>query len=250
MSTSNNIYDISHLTFCRGKKVIIEDLNISFPKNQIIALIGPSGGGKSTFLRLLAGLEEPSSGEILLKGQPPKKSTIAFVPQDYGLLPWQKAQQAVLKAAKISRRKKLTSEDLANIEALFQQMKLTELKHRYPNQLSGGQRQRVAITRGLASQSEVLLMDEPFSALDAFTREKAQALFLEVWEKKPRLTIFVTHDIEEALLLADEIIMMTSSGKIKKQLTSPFEKNMSLTQRRQSEKLFQEVAILRKEIEG
>lgn len=249
MERLSPLYEVKQLSFFRGEKVIIHNLNLTFPKNKIIALIGPSGGGKTTFLRLLAGLEQPTEGTVLLKGHAPKKSTIAFVPQDYGLLPWQKAQQAVLKAAQISRQEKLTSADLKNIEELFQQMKLTEVKHRYPNQLSGGQRQRVAITRGLASQSDVLLMDEPFSALDALTREKAQDLFLKVWEKNPRLTIFVTHDIEEALLLADEIIIMTSTGSIKKQVMSPFEKKLSLREKRQSESLFQEVAALRKEIE-
>lgn len=186
----------------------------------------------------------------MLKGSSPKQAVISIVPQDYGLLPWQTAGQAVSEGRKISQGKKLIAEDKEELQRFFEQMALTELSHKYPNQLSGGQKQRVAIARGLASRSEVLLMDEPFSALDTFTKEKAQRLFLECWQEAPRLTVFVTHDIEEALLLAHEVIILQGNpGTVKKLFPSPFQKKTDLDRYRRSETLFQTSLRLRKEIE-
>ncbi len=250
MSTSNKTYRLEHIFFTIGEKVILEDISLSLNGDEILAVIGPSGAGKTTLLRLLAGLVQPTKGTILLQGKPIKASTIALVPQDYGLLPWQTARQAVVKAAEISRKQKLSEREQQKVAKLFEQMQLTEVADAYPAQLSGGQRQRVAITRALASKSTVLLMDEPFSALDALTREKAQQLFLSAWQEAPRLTAFVTHDIGEALLLADEILVMRANGTIKNKIASPFAKTQNLEERRHSEQLFHAIARLRKEIEA
>ena len=250
MAISSKTYRLEHVFFSINEKEILSDVSLNLQEKEIVAVIGTSGAGKTTLLRLLAGLEQPTKGTILLKDQPIKTSTIALVPQDYGLLPWQTTKQAIQKAAEISRKRKLTEAEKRMIKKLFEQMKLTEVANSYPGQLSGGQRQRVAITRALASQSDVLLMDEPFSALDALTREKAQQLFFSAWQETPRLTVFVTHDIEEALLLADEILVMGVNGTIKKKIRSPFTKSQKLADRQRSEQLFHAVSYLRKEIDA
>ncbi len=249
MSTSNKTFALQHISYRIGTKTIVTDVSLELQAEKIYALIGPSGAGKTTLLQLLAGLKQPSQGKLAFDGRSPKEVLISIVPQEYGLLPWQTAKQAVTEARKLSGS--LTAADQLAIEQLFVQMELTHLQDKYPSQLSGGQKQRVAITRGLASHSELLLMDEPFSALDAFTREKAQRLFLTSWQQAPRLTVFVTHDIEEALLLAHEVIVLQADpGKIKRIIASPFQEKNQLDHYRRSERLFQAALDLRKEIEG
>lgn len=251
MSTSNKQFQLRTVSFQIEKKPILQDVSLTLEGQKIYALIGTSGAGKTTLLQLLAGLKQPTNGTLQFGNQTPKEIVISLVPQEYGLLPWQTARQAVLAGRKISRQQGITPTDQAFVSQLFEKMQLTAVADKYPNQLSGGQKQRVAITRGLASQSELLLMDEPFSALDAFTRETAQQLFLDSWHEAPRLTVFVTHDIEEALLLAHEVIVLESNpGRVKQIITSPFQEKQQLADERQSELLFQTTRLLRKEIEG
>lgn len=232
-----------------AEKPILADLSLSLAGNQIYTVIGPSGAGKTTLLRILAGLITPTTGEMTLAQQPyrPSQHRIALVPQDYGLLPWQTAQQAVIDAVKTSRQqKKLTDAELAEVRQLFKDMELVKESQRYPNQLSGGQKQRVAIARAFACESELLLMDEPFSALDALTREKAQALFLSNWLKRPTRTLFITHDVTEALLVGHQVIVMEKEpGRIKEILPSPVTDKSQLEDDRTSQELFETAAYLR-----
>lgn len=251
MSTSNNTYQVKGLSFEIDGQVILKDIHLTLEKEKIYSLIGPSGAGKTTLLQLIGGLKELQIGELSFNEAPIRQETVALVPQDYGLLPWQTVWQAVATSAKLSQKSQLSQGDKQELEDLLAQMDLLIHKNKYPNQLSGGQKQRVAIARGFATHGSLLLMDEPFSALDAFTREKAQELFLARWQGRKPLTVFVTHDIEEAILLSDEIIVMSANpGKIKKIFSSPFKDKTKLAENRQSVALFERSLLLRKEIEG
>lgn len=250
MSISNKLLEMKEVSYQVDEQEILSHINLQLHDGKIYSLIGPSGAGKTTLLALMAGVKKATSGTILYAQAPIKQAIVSLVPQDYGLLPWQTVEQAVFTAAKISRQRPLTSDEQGEITHWLQEMALNSHLKKYPNQLSGGQKQRVAIVRGLASQGDFLLMDEPFSALDAFTREKAQELFLTCWQDKQPLTVFVTHDIEEAVLLADEIIVLASNlGQIKTHMVSPFVDKFALSQNRQSLELFEAVQGLRKEIE-
>lgn len=200
---------------------------------------------------MVAGLLDITTGKMCLgeENYLPREHVIAFVPQNYGLLPWQTAQKAVEQNIKISQKKRrLTLKDREKISRLFEQLQLTELKNKYPSQLSGGQRQRVSLMCAFGVDSDLLLLDEPFSALDAFTRENIQTLFYESWEKNPVTTLFVTHDIEEALLLGHKIILMKDKpGEIKTVLENPLG-NYPLEKRRELPDFYEIVRQLKGEI--
>lgn len=248
MSTSNKI-ELKDITFSFDQKAIIQDFTFTFHPEKIYAIVGPSGAGKTTLLHLLAQIQPLQQGTISFYEED-KRPLISYVPQDYGLLPWQTAWQAILSGFELSVKRQATKKEIQQLEQMMTEMNLIDFKENYPNQLSGGQKQRIAVTRGFAAKSELLLMDEPFSALDAFTREQSQALFLNQWNEHPRLTIFVTHDIEEALLLAHEIIVLQANpGKIKTVISSPFQKKNQLSVDRQSVALFESSVFIRREIE-
>lgn len=254
MSILNKRLEFKNVTVEIGKQTILSELNLTLNYRHIYTVLGPSGTGKSTLLRVLAGLVTPRQGEVLFEGLPylPQNQRIGLVPQNYGLLPWETAWQAVLSGLLISKgQKKANSEELAWLAELFADMGLLELKEKYPGQMSGGQQQRVAIARGFAIQGELLLMDEPFSALDAITREKAQSLFMKTWEKAPRTTLFITHDVEEALLLGQHVIVMGGQpGKIMKVIDNPFWQGQGGTvmDRRNQATFYEEVKKLREEL--
>lgn len=240
---------LENISYESEAKQILADVSLGLAAGEIYTLIGPSGAGKTTLLRLLAGLLQPTAGTMTSDGAPyvPREHRIALVPQDYGLLPWQTAWQAVTEAAKISRQlKKLTEDQEEEIRQLFRDMELNDETSRYPRQLSGGQKQRVAIARAFACDSQLLLMDEPFSALDALTRDKAQNLFIKNWLKRPTRTLFITHDVTEALLVGHKVIVMAKEpGRIKEVLTSPVEEKGDLETARQTQELFSAAAYLR-----
>lgn len=254
MSTLNSSLLFENVGVTVGQQPILSELNLELEGNQIYTLIGPSGTGKSTLLKLVAGLLPASSGRLLLGGESydPTNHKIGLVPQNYGLLPWQTTWQALSSALKISSgRKKLTSQDEAKLNYLLGAMALTELKDAYPNEMSGGQQQRVSISRAFAIEGDLLLMDEPFSALDAFTREKAQQLFLDTWKKEPKTTLFITHDIEEAILLGDKLLVMAGQpGKIIKVVDNQLKQNQqSITEIRDNAEFYLLVQQLRKELQ-
>lgn len=187
----------------------LQDFTLEVPEGQFLTVVGPSGCGKSTLLDLLAGLSQPSAGEILLDGKPIEKPGLdrAVVFQQYALLPWRTTQANIefgLAAKGIPRR------DRAEIaEHYIELVGLSGFAGRYPHELSGGMKQRVAIARALAVDPEVLLMDEPFAALDAQTRETLQDELLRIWQATKKTIVFITHGIEEAIYLGQRVAVMT-----------------------------------------
>lgn len=187
----------------------LEDVNLKVREGEFVCLIGPSGCGKTTFLRLLAGLEAPSSGELYLDGKlilgPGDDRGVVF--QEFALFPWRTAVKNVEFGLEI---KGLSREERSEIAMKYIDMVgLTGRENCYPHQLSGGMKQRIGIARALANEPEVLLMDEPFGSLDAQTRNMMQGELLEIWKKTGKTIIFVTHNVDEAVFLADRIVAMS-----------------------------------------
>ncbi|MEP0806115.1 MAG: ABC transporter ATP-binding protein [Chloroflexota bacterium] len=204
----------------RGEQVMaIRDLNLSVGENEFVSLVGPSGCGKSTLLFMAAGLDEPSAGELHFGGAPvqgpSEKRGMVF--QSYTLYPWLTVEENIRFALQKSNLS--VSEQKARVEEFIALVGLRGFERAYPNQLSGGMRQRAAIARALVYRPQMLLMDEPFGALDSQTRRLMQELLLQVWETHRTTVLFVTHDIEEALLLSDRVYVMTARpGTIKSEL--------------------------------
>lgn len=191
--------------------VAIQNVHMSLNVGEIGVLIGPSGCGKSTIMHILAGVKHDYSGEVLYAGRPLSTTMpkTALILQDYGLLPWKTVMDNVALGLQIRKQNK--QQIRFTVDQILEQMGISYLKHRYPKELSGGQRQRVAIARALALQPELLLMDEPFSALDALTREELQELLIDLWKKWKMSILLVTHNIEEAAYLGQKIFVMSPS---------------------------------------
>ena len=190
-------------------------IDLVIPKGEFVCMIGASGCGKSTLLRIIAGFEEPTTGEVAIDGKPVTGpgSDRGMVFQDYALFPWMTVRQNVSFGP---RQRHLPREEIDKTTDEFVRMVgLERFADRYPNQLSGGMKQRVAIARVLANNANILLMDEPFGALDALTREQLQNELLQIWKRTGVTTIFVTHSVEEAVLLADRVLVMSAGpGRI------------------------------------
>jgi nitrate ABC transporter ATP-binding subunit len=190
-------------------------VDLAIPKGEFVCMIGASGCGKSTLLRIIAGFEEPTTGEVAIDGKPVTGpgSDRGMVFQDYALFPWMTVRQNISFGP---RQRHLAREEIDQTTDEFVRMVgLERFADRYPNQLSGGMKQRVAIARVLANNANILLMDEPFGALDALTREQLQNELLQIWKRTGVTTIFVTHSVEEAVLLADRVLVMSAGpGKI------------------------------------
>ena len=201
--------EIRNLTveyFSDNKAVtILDKINFSLSKGKSCAIIGSSGCGKSTFLRSVAGLERLKTGEVLFEGRrlSNKESCISFMPQNYGLLPWKKVRDNILLPQKIKRKY-----NEARFNYLINKLGIADLLERYPRELSGGQQQRVSLARTFLLAPDLLLMDEPFSALDAITRENMQDIFLNLWQENNMTTLLVTHYVEEAVYLGQLIVIM------------------------------------------
>jgi nitrate ABC transporter ATP-binding subunit len=190
-------------------------IDLVIPKGEFVCMIGASGCGKSTLLRIIAGFEEPTTGEVAIDGKPvtgPGRDR-GMVFQDYALFPWMTVRQNISFGP---RQRHLSREEIDKTTDEFVRMVgLERFADRYPNQLSGGMKQRVAIARVLANNANILLMDEPFGALDALTREQLQNELLQIWKRTGVTTIFVTHSVEEAVLLADRVLVMSAGpGRI------------------------------------
>jgi NitT/TauT family transport system ATP-binding protein len=194
----------------------LEPTNLTIPDNDFVTIIGPSGCGKSTLLRLVAGLDQPTAGRILLNGIPVSEpgSDRGMVFQSYTLFPWLTVADNIAfglreKGTPAHRRTAIVREWLVRIG-------LVSFEHHYPKQLSGGMQQRTAIARALANDPAILLLDEPFGALDNQTRALMQELLLDIWERERKTVLFVTHDIEEAIFLASRVVVMTARpGRIR-----------------------------------
>ena len=192
--------------------------NLSVRKGEFICLIGASGCGKSTLLRMAAGFEAPSAGEVLMWGKPvagPDPSR-GMVFQDYGLFPWLSVRDNIGFGPKSRGRPKAEIRD--TVDRFVELVGLQRFADAYPHQLSGGMKQRVAIARVLANDAEMVLMDEPFGALDAMTRERLQDELVEIWQRTGLTVLFVTHAIEEAIFLADRVVVMSPGpGRIERE---------------------------------
>jgi len=193
----------------------LSNINLSFLDQEFICILGPSGCGKTTLLNIIAGFEFPSNGSITISGNtilgPGSDRVMMF--QDYALFPWLTVFRNIEYGLKQKKLEKKRRKEIVN--SLIDLIDLRGFENKYPIQLSGGMRQRVALARAMAVDPLILLMDEPFAALDSFTRERMQDELIRVWQKNKKLVVFITHSIEESIKLADRIIVMSSRpGKV------------------------------------
>ncbi len=192
----------------QGEVTALKNINFKTHRREFVCVIGPSGCGKSTLIRILAGLETPSSGQVLLDGEPKSEPgpDRGMVFQGYTLFPWLTIKKNVMFGLQMEGKSKTTAES----EALqwIELVGLSKFADAYPHQLSGGMKQRVAIARALANQPRILLMDEPFGALDAQTRFKMQTNLIDIWKNIDITVLFITHDLDEAIYLADRILVL------------------------------------------
>ena len=207
--------------------VVLSDVNLSIGENEFICVIGHSGCGKSTLVKIVAGLEKASAGSVRLDGKEIRKpgSERMMVFQHYGLLPWLTVREnirlaidEVLKNANRTEKISIVNEHLAMVN-------LTAAADKYPDEISGGMKQRVGIARALATRPKMLLMDEPFGALDALTRRKLQKQVLDIWEHNKQAVMMITHDVDEAIYMSDRIVLMTNgpAANIGEILEVPFD---------------------------
>ena len=199
--------------------VALKEINLDIPQGQFVCLLGPSGCGKSTLLNAVAGFSLPSSGTItadgkLVTGPGPERGMVF---QEYALFPWMTVEKNIAFGLEIKGMHQ--SAITAKVDELLAMLSLSDFRHRFPKDLSGGMRQRVAIARVLALDSPIMLMDEPFGALDALTRRNLQDELLRIWAELKKTIIFVTHSIEEAIYMADRIVVMTyRPGTVKRDM--------------------------------
>lgn len=224
-----NKLEAKSVYFNYGDTEILKDINLEVREGEFIVFMGPSGSGKSTFLRLLADLAKPKSGEIRIDQKLVSEEPIdcAVVFQDYSLFPWLTAEENLVLALKQKLKNTKTKKELQKLAAEY--LTLVQLGHaikKYPGEMSGGMRQRAAIARALSVGSELMLMDEPFGALDPITRIQLQELILQINRDQKRTIVFVTHDAEEAIILADRIVMFSPGppGTIVEVIDVPFSK--------------------------
>ncbi len=202
-----------------GGTVALRDASLTLAERDFVALLGPSGCGKSTLLRLIAGLDQPDSGNLTWEGGPPAAGDIGFVFQDATLLPWATAEDNVFLPLRL--RGLARERAMPEVHAALHGVGLKGFESARPRQLSGGMRMRVSIARALVTRPRLLLMDEPFAALDEFTRHKLQADLLDVWRQAGCTVVFVTHSIYEAAYLARRIVVMTPRpGRIDREIVS------------------------------
>ncbi len=208
------VVSVQHVTklFLRDEgepTVALKDVNLEIPEKQFVCIVGASGCGKTTLLRIIAGLETTTEGTILLDGVPVEGTDTdrGMVFQEYSLFPWKSVIDNIAFSLEMKGIPKAERREIA--EKYLKIIHLEQFRDAYPHELSGGMRQRVAIARALANEPKVLLMDEPFGALDAQTRNVMQRELLEIWAETQKTIIFVTHSVDEAVFLADKIVILS-----------------------------------------
>ena len=204
---SSGKLSVHNISVNLGKTSVLKDISFSLEKGRTLTVVGPSGCGKSTLLNVLSGIIKNYQGEILMGKTQLRNAelTYGYVPQNLGLLAWKKVKDNILLPFKIN--KDLTI-DQVEVDDVLTKLQLTDLFDRYPSQLSGGQRQRVALARVFISHPDILLMDEPFSALHTLTADTSRELFLDLWRKYRPTTIFTTHNLSEAVKLGEHILLL------------------------------------------
>jgi nitrate ABC transporter ATP-binding subunit len=211
-----------------GPYVVLDNVNLTVYEGEFICLIGHSGCGKSTLLDMVSGFRKPTEGQVRLQTrpitQPGPDRMVVF--QNYSLLPWKTAFENIYLAVKNVYPEKSKAEHTKIVQEHLEMVGLTEAANKKPGQLSGGMKQRVSIARALAIRPQVLILDEPFGALDAITKEELQEELIKIWQDHRCTVLMITHDIDEALFLADRVVMMTNgpSAKIGEILEIPFER--------------------------
>lgn len=205
------VQDLSHNFTQNGLQLqVLNKINFSIETGQFVALLGPSGCGKSTLFNIISGIVAPQVGEIYYSGKPIESKTgfFGYMQQKDLLLPWRTVLRNVLIGPEI--KKESLSDAIKEAQTLLMQLGLEGFAQHYPTQLSGGMRQRVALIRTLLFKKDTLLLDEPFGALDAMTRTMMQSILLDIWDKEKQTTLLITHDLEEALVMADKIFVLTA----------------------------------------
>ncbi len=227
--TKLQIQDLSKVYRSDGREVVaIDEINLAIRNKEFATILGPSGCGKSTLLRIVAGLMKPTRGMVRLDGTaisgPGRDRGMVF--QSYTLFPWLTVMENIQFGLGLSGVAKVEQEQIA--KAFVEKVGLRGFEEAYPRALSGGMKQRVAIARALANNPAILLLDEPFGALDAQTRSLMQELLTQVWEDLHKTILFVTHDVEEAIFLSDRVFIMTARpGRIKAEIGIPLERPRS-----------------------
>ncbi|GAJ98198.1 ATP-binding cassette domain-containing protein [Geomicrobium sp. JCM 19055] len=217
--------NVSQLQKSFGDNEVLKDVDLTIEKGQFIAIVGKSGSGKSTLLRLVAGLEQPSSGTLLFDDQTIKKTdaSVTMMYQDSRLLPWKTVIDNVGLGLKGDWKDRALS--------VLQAVGLSEFQKEWPGTLSGGQKQRVALARALIREPDLLMLDEPLSALDALTRTEMQDLIEQIWRDNQFTSLLVTHDVREAVKLADRIVLI-EDGEITLDLENPLPRPRDVTDER------------------
>ncbi|MCR5494005.1 MAG: ABC transporter ATP-binding protein [Treponema sp.] len=226
------VKDVNKIYYsAKGQTLAMQNVNLNVLENEFVCIVGPSGCGKSTLLRMIAGLDEISGGQIVIQdkeiiGPGPDRGMVF---QSYTLFPWMNVADNIKFALKLKKMPKAEQEEI--VDKYLKIIGLEKFRKAYPKELSGGMKQRVAIARALANSPEVLLMDEPFSALDPQTKADMQLLMRQIWQVEKPTVLFVTHDIEEAVFLATKIFVLSSRpGSVKEEVPIylPYERDLSL----------------------
>jgi NitT/TauT family transport system ATP-binding protein len=212
----------------RGSTITaVAGVTVDIPEGEFFVIVGPSGCGKTTLLRILAGLERPTGGEVLLRRRDAARPINAMVFQEESVFPWMTVEDNIgyglrMRGVPRARRRLI-------VRGYLEKMGLAAFARAFPHQLSGGMKQRTSIARALANDPEILLMDEPFASLDEQTKMLLQQELVRVWEAERKTVVFITHSIDEALLLGDRVVVMTARpGTLKQELTVPFRRPRDL----------------------
>jgi putative hydroxymethylpyrimidine transport system ATP-binding protein len=247
--SSSPILSIKELSFTfpgdAGVKSIFQDISMDVLPGEFVSVIGASGSGKSTLFKLITGLMEPDQGQIWINGQQSgnRLGKVGYMPQKDLLLPWRTVLDNVLLPLELTKEKKHGK--LTEIREWLSRFGLAEYEEAYPNELSGGMKQRVAFLRTIMIGKDLLLLDEPFGALDSLTKHNMHSWLLELWGDLQKTVLFITHDLEEAILLSDRIYLLPGEGKGEVK-----ELKVELLRPRRSELIYQsEFIAMRKELE-
>ena len=241
--SNSSMLSIQNLTYSfTGEKSIFQKLTLDVQPGEFVSVIGASGSGKSTLFKLITGLLEPTAGEIQIAQQNPKSrlGTVGYMPQKDLLLPWKTVLENVLLPLEVTKENK--QRKIPDVREWLARFGLAEYENAYPEELSGGMKQRVAFLRTLMTGKDLLLLDEPFGALDSLTKRNMHSWLLGLWGELQKTVLFITHDLEEAILLSDRIYLLKKEGI--------HEIKVSLPRPRNSELVYQsEFMTMRKELE-